>query len=83
MEQKKIDRINEFARRVRNGETLSDDELRERADLRSEYLREIRASLTNDLEHTVIVRPDGTVEHVTDKHPKTQKNDTKTHTTKQ
>ncbi len=64
MEQKKIDRINELARRVKRGESLTEEELAERALLRSEYLQEIRASLTNDLEHTVIVRPDGTRERI-------------------
>lgn len=83
MEQKKIDRINEFARRVRSGETLSDDELRERAALRSEYLQEIRSSLITDLQHTVIVRPDGTVERITNKHAASHENEIPSDTQKQ
>ena len=67
MEQKKIDRINEFAHRVRAGETLSEEELAERAALRTEYLAEIRASLTGMLDNTVIVNPDGTRERVRDR----------------
>ena len=37
MEQSKIDRINEFARRVKAGETLTTEEQAERAALRREY----------------------------------------------
>lgn len=64
MEQKKIDRINELARRVKAGETLTEEELAERAALRSEYVREFRASMTGILDNTVIVREDGTRESV-------------------
>ena len=39
MEQAKLDRINEFARRVKAGETLTEAELEERAALRTEYIR--------------------------------------------
>lgn len=69
MEQAKIDRINEFARRVKAGETLTEAELSERAALRTEYVQEFRASLTGILDHTVIVRPDGTREQVKHKKP--------------
>lgn len=65
MEKAKIDRINEFARRVKAGETLTDAELEERAALRTEYLQEIRASFGATLENTVVVRPDGTREKLT------------------
>ena len=64
MEQKKIDRINELAHKVKAGEALTEDELIERAALRTEYLQEIRASMTGILDHTVIVRPDGSRESV-------------------
>ena len=67
MEQKKLDRINEFARRVKAGETLTQAELEERAALRTEYLREFRASLSGILDNTVIVREDGTRERVSDR----------------
>ncbi|MBQ5725425.1 MAG: DUF896 domain-containing protein [Clostridia bacterium] len=67
MEQKKLDRINEFARRVKAGETLTQAELEERAALRTEYLREFRASLGGILDNTVIVREDGTKERVSDR----------------
>ena len=67
MEQKKIDRINELAHKVKAGETLTEDELAERATLRTEYLAEIRASMTGILDNSVIVRPDGTREMVKDR----------------
>ena len=66
MEQKKLDRINELARKVKNGQALTDEELAERAELRTEYLREFRASMTGILDNTVVVRPDGTREKLSE-----------------
>lgn len=60
MDQKKIDRINEFARRVKAGETLTPAELAERDALRREYIDSVKASLVGQLEHTYLVEPDGT-----------------------
>ena len=59
MEQWKIDRINELARRVKAGETLSPEELSERDSLRREYIESVRASLTGQLENTYIVDEKG------------------------
>ena len=59
MEQKKLDRINEFARRVKAGETLTPAELAERDALRREYIASVKASLVGQLENTYIVEPDG------------------------
>ena len=73
MEQAKIDRINELARKVKAGEVLTDAELAERAALRTEYIREFRASMTGILDNTVIVRPDGTREQVKDKNASKKK----------
>ena len=67
MEQAKLDRINEFARRVKAGEILTEEELAERAALRTEYIREFRASMTGILDNTVIIREDGTREMVKDR----------------
>ena len=67
MEQAKLDRINEFARRVTAGEILTAEELAERAALRTEYIREFRASMTGILDNTVIIREDGTREMVKDR----------------
>ncbi len=59
MDQKKIDRINELARRVKAGETLTPAELAERDALRREYIASVKASLVGHLENTYIVEPDG------------------------
>lgn len=60
MEQAKIDRINELARRVKAGEALTEDEQAERAALRREYIDSVKASLTAQLDNTYLVEPDGT-----------------------
>ena len=44
----------------------------EQAALRAEYIAEIRASFGVQLDHTVIVRPDGTKEHLPKKESKTE-----------
>lgn len=58
MEQKKIDRINELARLAKERE-LTTEETAERQSLRAEYIAAFRASLTAQLESTVIVDKDG------------------------
>ena len=58
MEQNKIDRINELARK-KKAEGLTPEELEEQAALRAEYIAGFRASLTAQLDNTVIVDPDG------------------------
>lgn len=60
MEQSKVDRINEFARRVRQGETLTTEEQAERAALRREYIDSVKANLAAQLDSTYLVEPDGT-----------------------
>ena len=60
MEQKKIDRINELARRVKAGEELTPEELAERDALRKEYIASVKASLTGQLDSIYILGPDGT-----------------------
>ena len=59
MEQSKIDRINELARK-KKAEGLTPAEIEEQAALRAEYIAGFRASLTAQLENTVVVDPDGT-----------------------
>lgn len=59
MEQKKMDRINEFARRVKAGETLTPAELAERDALRREYIESYRRSLVSQLDNTYIVDEKG------------------------
>ncbi len=58
MEQKKIERINELARKSKT-EGLTDEERIEQAQLRSEYIAAYRASLVSALENTYIVDEKG------------------------
>ncbi len=60
MDQRKIDRINDLARRVKAGEALTPEELAERDTLRKEYIASVKASLIGHLDNTYIVEPDGT-----------------------
>ena len=60
MTQDKIARINEFARRVKAGETLTAEEQAERAALRREYIDSVKANLVSQLNNTYLVEPDGT-----------------------
>lgn len=60
MEQKKIDRINELARKAKTPEGLTPEETAERDALRKEYVASVRVNLTAQLENTYIVEPDGT-----------------------
>ena len=60
MEQQKIDRINQLARKSKSPEGLAPEELAEQAALRQEYIAAYRASLTAQLDNTYIQYPDGT-----------------------
>ncbi len=59
MEQKKIDRINELARKAKAG-GLTDEETAERDALRREYINAFKSSLTAQLDNTYVQYPDGT-----------------------
>ncbi len=61
MEQKKIDRINELARKAKQG-PLTEAETAEREKLRREYIDSFKASLVGQLDNTYIQRPDGSKE---------------------
>ena len=60
MEQSKIDRINELARKAKTAEGLTAEETAERDILRREYIDSFKRSLTSQLDNTVIQYPDGT-----------------------
>ena len=60
MDQKKIDRINELARKSRTAEGLTEEEKAEQAALRREYVDAVKASLAGHLDNTVVLNPDGT-----------------------
>ncbi|OUN20430.1 DUF896 domain-containing protein [Pseudoflavonifractor sp. An85] len=62
MTEEKIARINELARRVKAGETLSAEELEERAVLRKEYIDSVKASLVGQLDNTYLVDEKGNKE---------------------
>ena len=66
MEKAKMDRIN-FLYRKSKAEGLTEEEKNEQAALRQEYIMEFRAQFTGIMENTVIKRPDGTIEKVSDK----------------
>ena len=70
MEQKKIDRINELARKSKTEAGLTEEEKAEQAVLRREYIDSVKASLVGHLENTTILRPDGSKEKVTRKNKK-------------
>lgn len=58
MNQQKIDRINELARKSRTV-GLTDEEKAEQTQLRNEYRQSVTGNLAVQLENTYIVTPDG------------------------
>ena len=66
MEQYKIDRINALAKKKKE-EGLTEEELKEQKELYAEYIQGIRRSFGATLDSTVIVRPDGSKEAVSDR----------------
>ena len=59
MDKKKIDRINELARKQKS-EGLSEEEKAEQFSLRREYIEAYKNSLVSQLESIRIIEPDGT-----------------------
>ena len=59
MEQKKIDRINERAKKAKTEEGLTEDEKAEQAALRKEYIDGYRRNLTSQLENTYVIDENG------------------------
>lgn len=66
MEQKRLDRINELARKSKVQELTEEEKLEQKA-LREEYIRDFRASMRGILNNTTIVSPDGSKEHLADR----------------
>ncbi|MCD7734738.1 MAG: DUF896 domain-containing protein [Clostridiales bacterium] len=58
MDQEKIDRINELARKAK-AKGLTEEELTERDALRREYIDAVKASLRSQLDNTYIVDAQG------------------------
>ncbi len=59
MEQSKIDRINELARKAKTPEGLTEAEVNEQKILRQEYINSFKANLISQLENTYIVDEKG------------------------
>lgn len=68
MDPKKVERINELARKKRTV-GLTEGEVREQAALRQEYLEGFRANMQQVLDNVRIQRPDGTLERLQKKRP--------------
>ena len=66
--QEQLDRINALARKAR-AEGLTPEETAERDALRAQYVAAVRENLRAQLDHTVIVEPDGTRHHIRPKDP--------------
>jgi uncharacterized protein YnzC (UPF0291/DUF896 family) len=52
-------KLNEYARRVKAGETLTAEELADRDRLRAEFIAEFRKNFRQQLDSTVVQYPDG------------------------
>lgn len=60
MEQQKIDRINALARKAKIGE-LTAEELKERDELRKEYIASVIGNLRSELDNTYLVDEKGNI----------------------
>ena len=61
MEQKKIERINELAKKAKSKNVLTQAEEQERAQLRKEYIMDVKYNLRAQLENIEVEYPDGEV----------------------
>ncbi len=59
-EKTRAEKLNEYAARVKAGETLTEEELADRDRLRQEFLAEFRKNFRAQLDNTVVQYPDGT-----------------------
>lgn len=69
MDQKKIDRINELARKSK-AEGLTDAEKKEQDLLRKEYIAIVRRNLRGQLDNIDVINPDGSIENLGEKYGK-------------
>jgi len=58
MEKEKIQRINELAKKQKEG-TLTDEEIQEQKKLRQEYIDEYKRSLMSQLDNTYVMDENG------------------------
>ncbi len=61
MEQSKIDRINELAKKAKSFEGLTTEEESERAALRREYIEDVKRNLRAQLDNIEVEYPNGEV----------------------
>ncbi len=73
MDQKKIDRINELARKSK-AEGLTDLEKKEQDLLRKEYIAIVRRNLRGQLNNIDVVNPDGSIENLGQKYGRKEEN---------
>ena len=60
MEKSRSEKLNEYAARVKAGETLTPEEIADRDRLRAEFIAEFRKNFRAQLDNTVVQYPDGT-----------------------
>lgn len=73
MDQKKIDRINELARKSK-AEGLTEEEKKEQDLLRKEYIAIVRRNLRGQLDNIDVVNPDGSIENLGEKYGRKEEN---------
>lgn len=69
MDDKKLARINELARKSK-AEGLTESERQEQAALRSEYIAAVRANLRGQLNNIDVINKDGKIENLGEKYGK-------------
>ncbi|MDO4321600.1 MAG: DUF896 domain-containing protein [Lachnospiraceae bacterium] len=69
MDDKKLARINELARKSK-AEGLTESERQEQAELRAEYIAAVRANLRGQLNNIDVVNKDGKIENLGEKYGK-------------
>lgn len=67
MNETKIDRINELYRKSK-AEGLTEEEKKEQADLRRQYVENVRMNLRGQLNNMSIQNPDGTITNLGEKY---------------
>ena len=69
MNQEQIDRINALYRKAK-AEGLTEEEKKEQALLRKQYVADVKKNLASQLNNIDMVNPDGSVENLGDKYGK-------------
>ena len=69
MNQEKLARINELARKYK-AEGLTADERREQAALRQEYIEAVRRNLRSQLDQIDVIEKDGSIQNLGEKYGK-------------